>query len=69
MPVVVIGSSKGMSHNVSKDNVSSVNTGEDGIGHIRFSAPISVGFSGGAVMSDDGFVIGIAGDSTRKGRT
>ena len=58
-PVAVIGSPKGMSNNVSRGNVSSVYTGEDGIGRIRFSAPISAGSSGGVVLNDDGVVIGI----------
>lgn len=56
--VVAIGSPKGFANTVSKGNVSYVFT-EDDIRYIQFNAPISSGSSGGALLNDDGAVIGI----------
>ena len=61
-PVVAIGSPMGFANTVSKGNVSSVYTEED-ISYIKFSAPISAGSSGGALMNDDGLVIGVTSGS------
>ena len=58
-PVVAIGSPQGFKNNVSNGNISSVYTDDDGIRSIRFSAPISAGSSGGALMDDNGQVIGV----------
>ena len=57
-PVVAIGSPKGFANTVSKGNVSSTFT-EDEVRYIQFNAPISSGSSGGALIDDDGKVIGI----------
>lgn len=56
--VVAIGSPKGFANTVSKGNVSST-FDEDGVRYIQFNAPISSGSSGGALLNDDGLVIGI----------
>lgn len=58
-PVVAIGSPKGFSNTVSKGNVSSVYTGDDGVRYIAFNAAISAGSSGGALLNDEGQVIGV----------
>ncbi len=57
-PVVAIGSPKGFANTVSKGNVSSTFTEED-VRYIQFNAPISSGSSGGALINDDGLVVGI----------
>ena len=57
-PVVAIGSPQGFKNNVSSGNVSAVYT-EDEVRYIRFNAPISSGSSGGALLNDDGQVIGV----------
>ncbi len=57
-PVVAIGSPKGFANMVSKGNVSSTFTEED-VRYIQFNAPISSGSSGGALINDDGLVVGI----------
>ena len=65
-PVVAIGSPQGFANNVSKGNVSSVYTNEEGVRLIQFNAAISAGSSGGALMNDDGLVVGITtGSYTR----
>lgn len=58
-PVVAIGSPKGFSNTVSKGNVSSTYTGDDGVRYIAFNAAISGGSSGGALLNDEGQVIGV----------
>ncbi len=62
-PVVAIGSPKGFANTVSKGNVSSVYTNDDGIRYIKFNAAISAGSSGGALLNDEGKVIGITSGS------
>lgn len=66
-PVVAIFSPQGFSNNVSKGNVSGVYTEED-VKYIRFNAPISAGSSGGALIGDDGLVIGITVGSYKGGQ-
>ena len=58
-PVVAIGSPKGFANTVSKGNISSVYTDDDGIRYIKFNAAISSGSSGGVLLNDDGKVIGV----------
>lgn len=56
--VVTIGSPLGFRNSVSIGNISSAE--EDAYtGYIRFTAPISSGSSGGALLNDEGEVIGI----------
>ena len=57
-PVVAIGSPKGQKNTVSKGDISAVFADTD-ISVIQFTAPISPGSSGGALLNDDGKVIGI----------
>ncbi|MBE5791955.1 MAG: serine protease [Clostridia bacterium] len=57
-PAVAIGSPMGFHNTVSKGNVSSVFTEEE-VRYIQFTAPVSPGSSGGALINDDGAVIGI----------
>lgn len=57
-PVVAIGSPKGQKNTVSKGDISAIFTDTD-ISVIQFTAPISPGSSGGALLNDDGKVIGI----------
>ncbi len=57
-PVVAIGSPKGFANTVSKGNVSSTFTEEE-VRYIQFNAPISSGSSGGALIDDNGQVVGI----------
>ncbi len=56
--IVAIGSPIGLKNTVSLGNVSSVYN-EDGVNWIQFTAPISHGSSGGALLNDNGQVIGI----------
>ncbi len=58
MPVVAIGSPLGILNTVSKGNIS-VAFKASGIPIIQFTAPISQGSSGGALLNDDGRVIGV----------
>ncbi len=64
-PVVAIGSPQGFANTVSKGNVSSVYTDDDGISYIQFNAAISAGSSGGVLLNDDGKVIGITSSTYR----
>ena len=57
-PVVAIGSPQGITNTVSIGNISLLYQ-ENGISYIQFTAPISSGSSGGALLDDDGCVIGI----------
>lgn len=57
-PVVAIGSLLGVVNSITTGNISAVYT-EDGVKYVQFSAPISKGSSGGALLDDDGRVIGI----------
>ena len=57
-PVVAIGSPKGLKNTVSTGIVSYQYV-EDGIPEIQITAPISPGSSGGALLNDDGKVIGV----------
>lgn len=57
-PAVAIGSPMGFHNTVSKGNVSSVFTEEE-VKYIQFTAPVSPGSSGGALINDEGAVIGI----------
>ncbi len=57
-PVVAIGSPKGILNTVSLGNISGFFE-EDGIRYVQFTAPISSGSSGGALLDDTGCVIGI----------
>ena len=57
-PVVAIGSPKGLKNTVSTGIVSAQYV-EDGIPLIQTTAPISPGSSGGALLNDDGRVIGV----------
>ena len=57
-PVVAIGSPKGILNTVSMGNISGFFE-EDGIRYVQFTAPISSGSSGGALLDDTGCVIGI----------
>lgn len=57
-PVVAIGSPKGQKNTVSKGDISAILTDTD-ISMIQFTAPVSHGSSGGALLNDDGKVIGI----------
>ncbi len=67
-PVVAIGSPKGLTNNVSTGNISSVGKGDGGTSLIRFNAPVSGGTGGGALLNDDGLVIGfIRGDASESG--
>ena len=61
-PVAAICSPKGYANNVSTGNVSAVTTDENGLTRIRFNAPVSAGGAGGALMNDEGEVIGMIGD-------
>ena len=60
--IVAIGSPIGLKNTVSLGNVSSVYN-EDGVNWIQFTAPISHGSSGGALLNDNGQVIGITSAS------
>ena len=57
-PVVAIGSPAGLMNTVSIGNISAFYK-RDGKDWIQFTAPISSGSSGGALLNDDGKVIGI----------
>ena len=57
-PVVAIGSPAGLKNTVSLGNISAFYT-QDGKDWIQFTAPISSGSSGGALLNDQGEVIGI----------
>ena len=61
-PVAAICSPKGLANNVSTGNVSAVTKDENGFTRIRFNAPVSAGGAGGALMNDEGQVIGLIGD-------
>ncbi len=64
--VVAIGSPKGVKNTVSIGNVSSVYPDEDsGAEMIQFTAPISSGSSGGALLDESGRVIGITSAAYR----
>lgn len=58
MPVVAIGSPAGLMNTVSIGNISAFYQ-KDGKDWIQFTAPISSGSSGGALINDNGKVIGI----------
>ncbi len=60
--IVAIGSPIGLKNTVSLGNISSTYY-EDGVNWIQFTAPISHGSSGGALMNDNGQVIGITSAS------
>lgn len=57
-PAVAIGSPIGFRNSVSIGNVSSAEEDEF-TGYIQFNAPVSSGSSGGALLNDEGKVIGI----------
>ena len=57
-PVVAIGSPAGLMNTVSIGNISAFYK-KDGRDWIQFTAPISSGSSGGALLNDEGKVIGI----------
>lgn len=57
-PVVTVGSPMGFRNGVSIGNISSAEEDEY-TGFIQFTAPISSGSSGGALLNDEGEVIGI----------
>ncbi|MBQ3760408.1 MAG: serine protease [Clostridia bacterium] len=63
--VVAIGSPIGFKNTVSIGNLSSAGEDEKS-GYLQFTAPISSGSSGGALLNDDGLVIGIT-SATRAG--
>jgi S1-C subfamily serine protease len=64
--VVVIGNPLGLTGTVSTGVVSSVLENGD---LIQFTAPISSGSSGGPVLNEEGFVIGIVDWTYRQGET
>ena len=65
--VVAIGSPIGLKNTVSMGNVSAAYQ-EDGVNWIQFTAPISSGSSGGAVLNDAGQVIGISSATYTRGQ-
>ena len=68
-PVVTIGSpGGGYKNTVTAGVVSSQMLREDGVPEIQFSAPISSGNSGGALLNDDGQVIGVTTETYVKGQ-
>ena len=64
-PVVAIGSPMGFKNSVSMGNIASNGADEEN-GFIQFTAPISSGSSGGALLNDKGQVVGIT-SATRAG--
>lgn len=66
-PVVAIGSPLGMKNSVSLGNISATFE-EEGASFIQFTAPISPGSSGGALLDNDGQVIGITSASLTEGQ-
>lgn len=65
--VVAIGSPEGLRNTVSIGNISS-QFEEDGKPWIQFTAPISHGSSGGALLNDDGQVIGVTSAIYKSGQ-
>lgn len=65
--VVAIGSPEGLRNTVSIGNISS-QFEEDGKPWIQFTAPISHGSSGGALLNDDGQVIGVTSAMYKSGQ-
>ncbi|MBQ3668686.1 MAG: serine protease [Clostridia bacterium] len=57
-PVVAIASPQGFTNNVSSGNVTRVYV-QDEVNYIGFNAPVSAGSPGGALLNDDGRVIGV----------
>lgn len=66
-PVVAIGSPLGQRNTTSIGNISAVYA-EDGVQYVQFTAPISRGSSGGALLDDAGCVIGITSASYINGQ-
>lgn len=66
-PVVTVGSPLGLKNSVSLGNISAVFE-DDGVSYIQFTAPISKGSSGGALLNDSGQVIGITSASLIEGQ-
>ena len=58
--VFAIGSPLGLDNTISQGIVSNPSRAYDGMNYIQFTAPISHGNSGGAVLNDSGKVIGVS---------
>ena len=58
-PVIAISSPMGFANNVSTGNVTRTMTDENGAALLLFNAPVSAGSMGGALMNDEGEVIGM----------
>lgn len=67
-PVVAIGSPEGLKNTVSTGIISYQYTDENNIPMIQITAPISHGSSGGALLNDDGEVIGVTTSSISSGQ-
>ncbi len=65
--IVAIGSPIGIRNTVSLGNISALYE-ENGVPWIQFTAPISKGSSGGALLNDAGAVIGITSASYKEGQ-
>lgn len=63
-PVVAIGSPEGLRNTVSKGDISATFT-EYGVRYLQFTAPISSGSSGGALLDNEGKVIGVTSSTMR----
>ena len=57
--VFAIGSPKGLDDTISQGIISNANRVLDGLGYIQMTAPISSGSSGGALINDQGLLIGL----------
>ena len=66
-PVVAIASPQGFTNNVSFGNVTRVYAQEE-VKCIGFNAPVSAGSGGGALLNDDGRVIGVIIQSAQPGQ-
>lgn len=67
--VYVIGSPRGLSNSISSGIVSNVSRELQGFDYIQFTAPISSGSSGGALINEHGKVIGITSASVSSSAT
>ena len=57
--IFAIGSPRGLDDTISQGIISNANRVIDGLGYIQMTAPISPGSSGGALINDQGLLIGL----------
>lgn len=67
--IYVIGSPRGLENTLSSGLISNISRVIDGKDYIQFSAPISSGSSGGALINEQGKVIGITSASLKDSQT